>query len=41
MNIVKIKKNIALLFEIKTTHEMHGTYIKIVVWALNISIWPT
>jgi len=20
---------------------MHGTYVKIVVWALNIRIWPT
>jgi hypothetical protein len=30
-----------LLVEIKTIHEMHGIYLKIVVWALNIRIWPT
>ena len=30
-----------MLVEIKTIHEMHGAYIKVVVWALYIRIWPT
>jgi len=30
-----------MLVEVKTTHKMHGMYIKIVVWALKIRIWPT